>query len=149
MKELKTYISEGFFSNVGANNRIKQVIDTIKDASINDKINSSSKSLKFANSLAVILKDLEANMKKGKLVFEYSRNDSTNHIKTMISLEMNEPNDARWAYGNENGMYDDSINAIVFNITNDLYYEAKYSSKNPNLRHSIAKTIKVTEFKVS
>ena len=149
MKELKTYISEGFFSNVGANNRIKQVIDTIKDASINDKINSSSKSLKFANSLAVILKDLEANMKKGKLVFEYSRNDSTNHIKTMISLEMNEPNDARWAYGNENGMYDDSINAIVFNITNDLYYEAKYSSKNPNLRHSIANTIKVTEFKVS
>ena len=149
MKELKTYISEGFFSNVGANNRIKQVIDTIKDASINDKINSSSKSLKFANSLAVILKDLEANMKKGKLVFEYSRNDSTNHIKTMISLEMNEPNDARWTYGNENGTYDNSINAIVFNITNDLYYEAKYSSKNPNLRHSIAKTIKVTEFKVS
>ena len=47
MKELKTYISEGFFSNVGANNRINQAIDTIKDASLNDKINSSDKRRKF------------------------------------------------------------------------------------------------------
>ena len=54
-----------------------------------------------------------------------------------------------WTYSNKNGTYDNSINSIVFNITNDLYYEAKYSSKNPNLRHSIAKTIKVTEFKLS
>ena len=40
MKELKTYISEGFFNNVGANNIVNPVIDAIKDASINDKINS-------------------------------------------------------------------------------------------------------------
>ena len=36
MKELKTYISEGFFNNVGANNIVKPVIDTIKDASIKE-----------------------------------------------------------------------------------------------------------------
>ena len=38
MRELKTYISEGFFNNVGANNIVKPVIDAIKDASLNDKI---------------------------------------------------------------------------------------------------------------
>ena len=59
MKELKKYISEGFFANVGANNIVNPVIDAIKDASINDKINSSSKRLNFADSLAVILEDLE------------------------------------------------------------------------------------------
>ena len=32
-------------------NRIKQAIDTIKDASINDKINSEIESRKFINSL--------------------------------------------------------------------------------------------------
>lgn len=146
MKELKTYISEGFFSNVGANNIIKPVIDTIKDASIKDKIDSDAK---YRDLLTSILKDIETSIKKGKIAFEYLRDIEDKNSKTTITLEMNEPNDARWTYGNENGTYDNSINAIVFNITNDLYYEAKYSSKNPNLRHSIAKTIKVTEFKMS
>ena len=71
MKELKTYISEGFFTNVGANNIIKPVIDIIKDASMNDKINSSIKRQEFVGSLTSILKDVENNMKKGKIVFEY------------------------------------------------------------------------------
>ena len=146
MKELKSYISEGFFSNVGANNIIKPVIDAIKDASIKDKIDSDAK---YRDLLTSILKDIETSIKKGKITFEYLRDIEDKNSKTTITLEMNEPNDARWTYGNENGTYDNSINAIVFNITNDLYYEAKYSSKNPNLRHSIAKTIKVTEFKVS
>lgn len=146
MKELKTYISEGFFSNVGANNIIKPAIDTIKDASIKDKIDSDAK---YRDLLTSILKDIETSIKKGKIAFEYLRDIEDKNSKTTITLEMNEPNDARWTYGNENGTYDNSINAIVFNITNDLYYEAKYSSKNPNLRHSIAKTIKVTEFKMS
>lgn len=146
MKELKTYISEGFFSNVGANNPIKRAIDTIKDASIKDKIDSDAK---YRDLLTSILKDIETDIKKGKIAFEYLRDIEDKNSKTTITLEMNEPNDARWTYGNENGTYDNSINAIVFNITNDLYYEAKYSSKNPNLRHSIAKTIKVTEFKLS
>ena len=146
MKELKSYISEGFFSNVGANNIIKPVIDAIKDASIKDKIDSDAK---YRDLLTSILKDIETSIKKGKIAFEYLRDIEDKNSKTTITLEMNEPNDARWTYGNENGTYDNSINAIVFNITNDLYYEAKYSSKNPNLRHSIAKTIKVTEFKVS
>ena len=149
MKELKTYISEGFFTNVGANNRIKQVIDTIKDASINDKINSSSKSLKFANSLAVILKDLEANMKKGKLVFEYSRNDSTNHIKTMISLEIDDLNDVRWSYVNQSASFGRSAFYIAASISEDLYYETTHPIKELESQHSIAKTIKVTEFKVA
>ena len=146
MKELKTYISEGFFSNVGANNIIKPVIDAIKDASINDKIDSDAK---YRDLLTSILKDIETSIKKGKIAFEYLRDIEDKNSKTTITLEMNKPNDARWTYSNKNSTYDNSINAIVFNITNDLYYEAKYSSKNPNLRHSIAKTIKVTEFKVS
>ena len=146
MKELKTYISEGFFSNVGANNPIKRVIDTIKDASIKDKIDSDAK---YRDLLTSILKDIETSIKKGKIAFEYLRDIEDKNSKTTITLEMNEPNDARWTYGNKNGTYDNSINAIVFNITNDLYYEAKYSSKNPNLRHSIANTIKVTDFKLS
>ena len=146
MKELKTYISEGFFNNVGANNIIKPVIDAIKDASMNDKIDSDAK---YRDLLTSILKDIETSIKKGKIAFEYIRDIEDKNSKTTITLEMNEPNDARWTYSNKNGTYDNSINAIVFNITNDLYYEAKYSSKNPNLRHSIAKTIKVTEFKLS
>ena len=146
MKELKSYISEGFFSNVGANNIIKPVIDAIKDASMNDKIDSDAK---YRDLLTSILKDIETSIKKGKIAFEYLRDIEDKNSKTTITLEMNEPNDARWTYGNENGTYDNSINAIVFNITNDLYYEAKYSSKNPKQSHSIAKTIKVTEFKVS
>ena len=146
MKELKTYISEGFFNNVGANNPIKRVIDVIKDASINDKIDSDAK---YRDLLTSILKDIETSIKKGKIAFEYLRDIEDKNSKTTITLEMNEPNDARWTYSNKNGTYDNSINAIVFNITNDLYYEAKYSSKNPNLRHSIANTIKIVEFKVS
>ena len=146
MKELKTYISEGFFSNVGANNPIKRVIDTIKDASIKDKIDSDAK---YRDLLTSILKDIETSIKKGKIAFEYLRDIEDKNSKTTITLEMNEPNDARWTYSNKNGTYDNSINSIVFNITNDLYYEAKYSSKNPNLRHSIANTIKIVEFKVS
>ena len=146
MKELKTYISEGFFSNVGANNPIKRVIDTIKDASIKDKIDSDAK---YRDLLTSILKDIETSIKKGKITFEYLRDIEDKNSKTTITLEMNEPNDARWTYSNKNGTYDNSINSIVFNITNDLYYEAKYSSKNPNLRHSIANTIKIVEFKVS
>ena len=146
MKELKSYISEGFFSNVGANNIIKPVIDAIKDASIKDKIDSDAK---YRDLLTSILKDIETIIKKGKIAFEYLRDIEDKNSKTTITLEMNEPNDARWTYSNKNGTYDNSINAIVFNITNDLYYEAKYSSKNPNLRHSIANTIKIVEFKVS
>ena len=146
MKELKTYISEGFFNNVGANNPIKRVIDTIKDASIKDKIDSDAK---YRDLLTSILKDIETSIKKGKIAFEYLRDIEDKNSKTIITLEMNEPNDARWTYSNKNGTYDNSTYAIAFNISSDLYYEAKYSSKNPNLRHSIAKTIKVTEFKLS
>lgn len=152
MKELKTYISEGFFTNVGANNIIKPVIDTIKDASINDKINSDVKKNKFVKSLTSILRGIETNIKKGKFVFEYIRNDETSkNVKTTITLEMNEPNDVRWLYDNKYGghaiyFHTDSI---VFNITNDLYYEVVRPVKEPRLRHSIANTIKITEFKLS
>ena len=88
MKELKTYISEGFFSNIGANNIIKPVIYTIKDASINDKIDSDKERNEFVILLTSILKDVESDIKKGKFVFEYIRNDGTCHMKTIISLEI-------------------------------------------------------------
>ena len=113
MKELKTYISEGFFSNVGANNIIKPVIDLIKDASMNNKIDSSEKKLKFANLLLPILKDIENNMKKGKIVLEYIRNDekfAKSKSKTIISFETSGLNEAKWTYIN-------NINNLVFTCT--------------------------------
>lgn len=148
MKELKSYISEGFFTNVGANNRIKQAIDTIKDASMNNKINSEIESRKFINSLTSILKGIETDIKKGKFVFEYIRNDETSkNSKITISLEIDGSNDIRWLYGNKYGRYAIYFHAdsIASNVANDLYYEAI----QPVLKHSIAKTIKVTEFKLS
>ena len=150
MKELKTYISEGFFNNIGANNMVKPAIDAIKDASLNDKIDSHDERFKFADSLVVILKDIENNTGKGKIVFEYIRNDSTkDHMKIMISLEIAEPGKARWIYSSKNGKFGNSAEVIAFDISEDLYYEAVYPVKEPNLRHSIANTIKIIEFKVS
>ncbi len=150
MKELKTYIFEGFFTNVGANNRINQAIDAIKDASLNDKIDSNDKRFKFADSLVVILKDIETDIKRGKLIFEYIRNDSS-HIahKVTITLEITGSNIARWIYSNKNGKFGNSADVIAFDIAEDLYYEVVYPTKESNRRHSIANTIKVTEFKVS
>ena len=150
MKELKTYIFEGFFSNIGANNRINQAIDAIKDASIHDKIDSSDERRKFANSLAVILKDIETDIKKGRLVFEYIRNDS-GHIahKVTITLKITGTNAAKWTYSSEIGEFGRGADDIAFDIADDLYYGIKYPTQDPKLRHSIANTIKVIEFKVS
>ena len=150
MKELKTYISEGFFSNVGANNPIKRVIDAIKDASINDKINSDVKKRKFADLLTSILKDVESDIKKGKFIFKYNRNDdaSVDHEIT-ISLEITEPGKARWTYSSKNGKFEWSVYNIAFNIAVDLYSEVLYPTKESSRRHSIANTIKVIEFKVA
>ena len=152
MKELKTYISEGFFSNVGANNIIKPAIDLIKDASLNDKINSEIESRKFINSLTSILKDIETDIKKGKLVFEYVINDRIRgNCKITISLEITESNTnkVKWIYSDKNGSYKIYADSIASNIANDLNYEAVHPVKEPRLRHSIANTIKVTEFKLS
>ena len=150
MKELKTYISEGFFNNVGANNIVKPVIDAIKDASLNDKIYSSSKKLKFADSLEAILKDLEADMKKGKLVFEYTRNDGTcQNEQVIISFKKSDSNDVEWSYDSQSVSFGRSAFDITASIASDLYYEAKYPSPDPGLQHSIANTIKVSEFKLS
>ena len=155
MKELKTYISEGFFNNVGANNIVKPVIDAIKDASMNNKIDSSEKKLKFANLLLPILKDIENNMKKGKIVLEYIRNDekfAKSKSKTIISFETSGLNEAKWTYINNInnlGELKVDVSAIATRISMDLYYETKFLLQDPKLQHSIANTIKVTEFKIS
>ena len=149
MKELKTYISEGFFSNVGANNRIKLAIDTIKDASINDKIDSDKKKLEFAGLLVSTLKDIETDIKKGKFVFEYIRNDGTCHMKTIISLEITESKGARWIYSSQTAKFGCRAYDMAYRIAGDLFYETSYPVKESSRRHSIAKTIKVTEFKVA
>ena len=151
MKELKTYIFEGCFNNVGVNNKIKLAIDNIKDASLNDKINTKDQILKFRELLTSILEGIETDMKKGKLVFEYIRNDAIRRSmnKTTISLEISESNKAVWTYDNESGGDEYDVSTIAFNIAMDLYYEVSKPTKKPRLRHSIANTIKVTEFKVS
>ena len=149
MKELKTYISEGFFSNVGANNRIKLAIDTIKDASINDKIDSDKKKLEFAGLLVSTLKDIETDIKKGKFVFEYIRNDGTCHMKTIISLEITESKGARWIYSSQTAKFGCRAYDMAYRIAGDLFYETSYPVKESSRRHSIANTIKVTEFKLS
>ena len=158
MKELRTYISEGFFSNVGAdvNNDIKRAIDIIKDASMNNVISSIverqiNERRKFTKLLASILEDVENDMKKGKLIFKYDKNDGTciPH-EVIITLEMTGSNNARWAYRGIDSKfgwlraYD-----IAFNITMDLYYEAFKWVENPKHYHSIAKTIKIVEIKLS
>ena len=150
MKELKTYISEGFFNNIGANNRIKLAIDTIKDASLNDKIDSDKERNEFVILLTSILKDVESDIKKGKFIFKYNRNDDAcvDHEIT-ISLEITESGKARWTYSSKNGKFECSVDNIVFNIATDLYFEVLCPTKESSRRHSIAKTIKVTEFKVS
>ena len=161
MKELKTYISEGFFSNVGANNRIKLAIDTIKDASINDKINSRERKPEFIDSLTSILKNIEPLIKKGKIVFKYTRDDGTcQNEPVTISFEKSDSNDASWNYSakwnysagwNRNtkkGIKWDAMD-IARRITDDLYCEAEYTLRDSKFRHSIANTIKVIEFKLS
>ena len=145
MKELKLYISEGFFNNIGANNIVKPVIDAIKDASMNNKIDSDDKRHKFADLLTSILKDIENNMKKGKFAFEYIRNDGTCVArKITITLEMTGSKDAIWTYILRPREFGNSADIIATDVVSDLYYEAKYSP-----HHSIANTIKVTEFKLS
>ena len=156
MRELKTYISEGFFSNVGANNKINQAIDLIKAASMNDRINSFDKKLEFADSLELILKDIETLVEKGKFVFEYTKNDGTRQNNKIINkIIISFKNNAKWTYINKFGS-GKNIPAswlyaygIAFNIATDLYYEASCPTKDPKFQHSIANTIKVTEFKVS
>ena len=152
MKELKTYISEGFFANVGANNIIKPVIDAIKDASMNSEIKSRIKRHKFIDLLAPILKDIENNMRKGKIVFEYIRNDETytaRKHKVTISLEKitESSKPSLWIYDSDcrSGL---DINNVTFNISLDLYYEATCPPEDPKSQHSIANTIKVIEYKV-
>ena len=152
MKELKTYISEGFFTNVGANNIIKPVIDAIKDASMNNKIKSRIKRHKFIDLLTPILKDIENNIGKGKIVFEYIRNDEYNTVhkhKAAISLEKipESSKPSLWIYDSDvrSGL---DINNVTFNIAMDLYYEATYPTEDPKSQHSIANTIKVVEYKV-
>ena len=99
--------------------------------------------------MEVILKDVETNMKKGKLILEYIRIDGTTHEKTIISLEMDGSNDARWSYDNQSVSFGRSAFDIAVSIAADLYYETKYPAEDLKLRHSIANTIKVIEFKVS
>lgn len=150
MKELKTYISEGFFSNVGASNRIKLAIDTIKDASINDKINSRERKPEFIDSLTSILKNIEPLIKKGKFVFKYTRDDGTcQNEPVTISFEKSDWNySAGWNRNTKKGIRW-TAEDIARRVTDDLYCEAEYPLRDSKLRHSIANTIKVTEFKIS
>ena len=157
MKELKTYISEGFFTNVGANNIIKPVIDAIKDASINDKINSRERKPEFIDSLTSILKNIESLIKKGKFIFKYTRNDGTCQNEPItISFKRSDPNDTSWSWNYRAGWNSNTKKGVKWSavdiarrITDDLYCEAEYKLRDSKLRHSIANTIEVTEFKVS
>ena len=150
MRELKTYISEGFFSNVGANNIVKPVIDAIKDASLNDKIKSYDEMRKFARLLEQILKDIETDIRKGKFTFEYTtRSEKFGKTKITISLENPESDDEKWTYSKQSSKRKKDLYQIALTIACDLYNETAFSVKESSLRHSIANTIKVTEFKVA
>ena len=88
-------------------------------------------------------------MKKGKLVFEYTRNDGTcQNESVIISFKKSDSNDAEWSYGHLTS-FGCSAFDIAAGIAADLYYEVKYLSQDLKHRHGIANTIKVTEFKVS
>ena len=150
MRELKTYIFEGFFSNIGANNIVKPVIDAIKDASLNDKIKSYDEMRKFARLLEQILKDIETDIRKGKFTFEYTtRSEKFGKTKITISLENPESDDEKWTYSKQSSKRKKDLYQIALTIACDLYNETAFSVKESSLRHSIANTIKVTEFKLS
>ena len=150
MRELKTYIFEGFFSNIGANNIVKPVIDAIKDASLNDKIKSYDEMRKFARLLEQILKDIETDIRKGKFTFEYTtRSEKFRKTKITISLENPESDDEKWTYSKQSSKRKKDLYQIALTIACDLYNETAFSVKESSLRHSIANTIKVTEFKLS
>ena len=150
MRELKTYIFEGFFSNIGANNRINQAIDTIKDASLNDKIKSYDEMRKFTHLLEQILKDIETDIRKGKFTFEYTtRSEKFGKTKITISLENPESDDEKWTYSKQSSKRKKDLYQIALTIACDLYNETAFSVKESSLRNSIANTIKVTEFKLS
>ena len=70
-------------------------------------------------------------------------------MKTIISLEMTESKGARWIYSSTAAKFGWSAYDVAYRIAADLYYEASYLVKDSSLRHSIANTIEVTEFKVS
>ena len=157
MKELKTYISEGFFTNVGANNRIKLAIDAIKDASINDKINSRERKSELIDSLTSILKNIESLIKKGVFVFKYTRNDGMCQNEPItISFKKSDPNDTSWNWKYSAGWNSNTKKGVKWSavdiarrITDDLYCEAEYKLRDSKLHHSIANTIEVVEFKLS
>ena len=157
MKELKTYISEGFFSNVGANNRINQAIDAIKDASINDKVDSKERKLELIDLLTPILKNIESLIKKGKFIFTYTRNDGMcQNEPIIISFKRSDPNDTSWNWNYRAGWNSNTKKGVKWSavniarrITDDLYCEAEYKLRDSKLHHSIANTIEVVEFKLS
>ena len=151
MKELKTYITEGFFNNVGANNIVKPVIDAIKDASINNKIDSRDKMREFTDLLASILKDIETDIKKGKFTFEYTtRSKKFGKEEITISLEDPKSDDVKWIYNSSlSASSGKDSYQLALTIAGDLYVETAFSMNEPRFQHSIAKTIKVTEFKLS
>ena len=150
MKELKSYISEGFFSNVGANNIVKPVIDAIKDASLNDKIKSYDEMRKFTRLLEQILKDIETDIRKGKFAFEYTTgSEKLGKAKITISLENPESDDEKWTYSKQSSKRKKDLYQIALSIACDLYNETAFSAKESSLRHSIANTIEVIEFKLS
>ena len=151
MRELKTYISEGFFSNVGANNIVKSAIDTIKDASLNDKINSHDKMRVFTDLLASTLKDIETDIRKGKFAFEYTtRSKKFGKEEITISLEDPKSDDVKWIYNSSlSASSGKDSYQLALTIAGDLYIETAFSMNEPRFQHSIAKTIKVTEFKLS
>ena len=107
-------------------------------------------SIVFISQGLLLLKNIETDIKKGKLVFEYIRNDSGHMAhKVTITLKITGANAAKWAYSSEIGEFRRDADDIAFDIADDLYYGIKYPTQDPKLQHSIAKTIKVTEFKVS
>ena len=151
MKVLKSYISEGFFNNVGANNIIKPAIDTIKDASLNDKIDSHDKIREFTDLLASTLKDIETDIRKGKFTFEYTtRSEKFGKEEITISLEGLKSDDVKWIYNSSlSALSRKDSYQLALTIAGDLYTETAFPMNEPRFQHSIANTIKVTEFKVS
>ena len=151
MKELKTYISEGFFNNIGANNIVKPVIDAIKDASVNDKINSHDKIREFTDLLASTLKDIETDIRKGKFTFEYTtRSKKFGKEEITISLEGSKSDNAKWMYNSSlSALSEKDSYQLALTIAGDLYVETASPMKEPRFHHSIANTIKITEFKLS
>lgn len=147
MKSLSEKINEGFYKTV-APLYMNQAVDLIKEISEKDRCYDEAHAATYTHKLTDILKQIERELTKGRFALTYTRNDGTcTNKKVKVTLTMFRANDPRWQYESGGYMHGwDAKNMAQSIVGNDLYYEAKYPTRDSKLRHNIAKTIEIQKY---